>query len=154
MRITMQSTLRTSPDLLWASMKRPSAFRKVASPLMAFRYADNANGFPAQWSAGKPYRLRMYLLGWLPLGHHTITFATIDDGRRTVTTDETGRLFRTWRHTMRVTRVDERTSVFRDELSFDSGLFTLPASVGVYLFFAYRHMRLKQLIRSGWQGLS
>ncbi|NIK75297.1 hypothetical protein FHS15_000395 [Paenibacillus castaneae] len=47
------------------------------------------------------------------------------------------------------TETEEQTTIFRDELYFHNGLFTIPTYFGVYLFFVYRHLRIKQLIKKG-----
>lgn len=92
----------------------------------------------------------MYLFGIIPMGRHEITFVKMDDTVRVIDTDEKGQLIKSWQHTMKVLdETADQTSIFRDELSFENGLLTLPTYIGVYLFFAYRHFRIKQLIRKG-----
>lgn len=146
MKINMQSNMNVSPELLWSNLKNTSTFLKVGAPLMKFKYFDKK----AYWRQGETYKLSMYLFGIIPMGRHEITFVKIDDSVRRIATDEKGQMIKSWQHTMKVlVGMDDQTSVFRDELSFKNGLLTLPTYMGVYLFFTYRHFRIKQLIRKG-----
>lgn len=148
MIIKMRSKLPVSPEVIWNNLKSTSTFQKVAAPLMIFKFASKG-GFPNNWKE-ESYPLKMYLFGLIPLGDHHITFVKIDDANRVLSTDETGQICKVWHHTMRVlVETDARSTVFQDELFFKNGLLTLPTYVGVYLFFMYRHIRIKQLIKKG-----
>ncbi|WP_048744374.1 hypothetical protein [Paenibacillus sp. P22] len=148
MIISMKSNLPISPDVLWNHLKSPLTFQKVASPLMGFKPLGG-NRLPEQWST-RSYPLRMDLFKLIPLGSHTISFLSIDDRSRVLSTDESGTIIKTWRHTMAVHAGSSgTTAVFQDELHFSNGLLTWPTYIGVYLFFVYRHARMRQLIRSG-----
>ncbi|ASS65425.2 MULTISPECIES: hypothetical protein [unclassified Paenibacillus] len=154
MIIVMKSELPISPDVLWNQLKSPAAFQLVASPLLGFKPLGR-DRLPEQWST-RAYQLRMYLFKLVPLGTHTISFLAIDDRNKVLSTDESGTIIRTWRHTMSVQAASSgRTAVFQDELHFRNGLLTWPTYIGVYLFFVFRHARMRQLIRSGrLDGLS
>lgn len=123
-------------------------FRQVAAPLMTFKSLDH-EGLPEHWAEGKTYKLAMRAFGVVPLGHHRITFASIDERSRTVKTRETGLLIRSWRHTMSVVVDSGDNTSFRDELDVQNGLLTWPTYAGAYLFFMYRHWRFKRLIDKG-----
>jgi len=144
----MQSKLSVSPETLWHHLKNTSTFQLAATPLMRFK-CESEEGFPQEWGE-EAYRLRMYLFGVIPLGEHTISFIKIDNINRVLSTDESGKIIRTWQHTMCV-QVEKETgfTVFQDNLYFKNGLLTFPTYVGVYLFFMYRHSRIKLLIKKG-----
>lgn len=150
MRLVMKSRLEgIHAEALWEQLQRPTSFQKVTFPLMRFR-PQASEGFPVRWMEGDSYRLVMYLLGVIPLGHHTIRFVKIDRERMRISTDESGMLLREWRHTMEVNQAaEEQTVRFSDTLELNNGLLTLPTYVGVYVFFVYRHWRIKSLIRRG-----
>lgn len=150
MRFIMQSTIKgISPDRLWEHLQSPATFQKVSAPLMAFRSRDSG-GYPNRWVEGSSYPLQMYLLGWIPLGHHTILFKKIDYSAKRISTDEHGLLLKFWQHTMEVRPdPDSQAVLFRDTLEVKNGILTLPTYLGVYVFFIYRHWRMKRLIQNG-----
>lgn len=149
MKLNLQSKMKVSQELLWSNLKNTSTFLKVGAPLMKFKDLDK-KGLPAYWCQGETYKLNMYIFGFIPMGHHEITFVRMDDTAKIIATDEKGQLIKSWQHTMKVlNETTDQTSVFRDELSVENGLLTFPTFIGVYLFFVYRHFRIKQLIRKG-----
>ncbi|USB31931.1 hypothetical protein [Paenibacillus sp. YPG26] len=138
-----------SPERLWEHLQSPATFQMVSAPLMAFRSRDTG-GYPPRWAEGSSYPLRMYMLGVVPLGHHTILFKRVDHSARRISTDEHGLLLKFWQHTMEVIPdSDPEAVLFRDTLELKNGLLTIPTYLGVYAFFAYRHWRMKRLIRNG-----
>lgn len=134
--------------LLWEHVADTTTFRRVSAPLMAFRCSD-PGGFPERWLAGRTYRLSMYLFGRIPLGWHEIAVLAIDHTGRRFSTAEQGLLIRGWRHTMHVRTGGRGETVFRDELDVRSGIVTPLIMAGAYLFFRYRHWRLRRLISDG-----
>ncbi|MGU3472592.1 hypothetical protein ACLBWT_15810 [Paenibacillus sp. D51F] len=113
MIIQMKSELPISPDVLWNHLKSPATFQLVASPFMGFKPLGK-DRLPEQWST-RSYPLRMDLFKLVPLGRHTISFLSIDDRSRVLSTDETGTIIKTWRHTMIVQAGSSgTTAVFQD----------------------------------------
>ncbi|RUT29888.1 hypothetical protein EJP77_13820 [Paenibacillus zeisoli] len=150
MRIVMQSKIKgISPDKMWEHLQSPATFQMVSAPLMVFR-SRVSGGYPKRWAQGSAYPLQMYMLGCIPLGHHTILFKRIDHSAKRVSTDEHGLLLKFWQHTMEVmSDSDPQAVLFRDTLEVRNGIITLPTYLGVYAFFTYRHWRMKRLIRKG-----
>lgn len=146
LKLIKQSTLDIPPQQLWSCLKSTRVFNRVTSPLMTFRSRDG-HELPPEWSEGQAYTLSMRLAGIVPLGPHTITFVRIDDRAGQLSTDESGLLIKSWLHTMTIGDLAGGRSVFRDELTVRNGIWTWPTCAGAYFFFAYRHWKLKRLIR-------
>ncbi|MBB3109869.1 hypothetical protein FHS18_001932 [Paenibacillus phyllosphaerae] len=142
----MKSKMKANPAVLWGWLGDPAVFRKVTAPVMEFR-SEHPESFPDRWQEGRSYQMNMYLFGIVPLGYHTIHFRSIDDGNRQFQTMESGRFIRHWEHTMRVRVNGQGDTYFEDELVIRSGALTIFIYVGAYLFFLYRHWRIRNLLR-------
>jgi len=151
MPIRMRSRVACSPDWIWNKLKQSSAFRTVMSPVMCFRSKDK-DGFPEYWSEGKTYTFSMYLFSIIPLGRHTIHFACIDNNARLLATRESGSLLKSWNHRMEVKVSYDGETYLEDELHIVNGWLTVLSYIGAYLFFKYRHWKIRGLIGGGKRG--
>ncbi|WP_187274139.1 hypothetical protein [Paenibacillus sp. N3.4] len=140
----MQSKLNCTADEIWPNLGSTATFLKVSRPLMNFKSLD-PKGLPEQWMEGKTYGLGMYFLGFIPLGRHTITFRSIDHENLKIKTEEKGLLIKSWNHTMQVYVNTSNQLFFQDELKIDNGWMSVPTYVGAYIFFLYRHWKMKRL---------
>jgi hypothetical protein len=146
MRFRFESVLAVPADEVWAMVQRTELLREVAGPLLQFRPAASGS-LPRCWPVGDPLRLRMYLLGVVPLGSHEIVIERIDDRARELQTRERGALLGRWDHLIRVEAVDARRARYTDEVDFDAGTLTPVVSAFARAFFWYRHRRWRGVAR-------
>lgn len=87
----------------------------------------------------------MYFLGLIPLGHHTIEFETIDSQRRTIISNEHGRITNEWKHRITIENLENNKIQYTDEVEIEAGLLTFPVWIFANLFYRYRQWR--------WRGV-
>jgi hypothetical protein len=172
MRVRLNLLLDCPADAAWEAVHSPAVFRAVSGP---FTTADSLEpgGFPQRWAGGK-HRVRLRLLGVLPMGSQLISLRdeTLADGTRIVH-DEGGpltgamRVVTTWHHRMAIRAASaglgaagsgaagscaagsgaappERTQ-FRDTLEVGAGILTPLAWLGFWVFWQLRARQLRRL---------
>jgi hypothetical protein len=152
MRVLLRLVLDCSADEAWDLIRSPTAFRAAASPLLQFESLE-AGGFPARWPGG-PHRVRVSLFGTIPVGSQRIdlSFDTRPNGVR-ITRDTGGGLtgaftvIRRWRHSMAVSPLPDGRTLYRDQLEFSAGILSIPAWVGLWAFWQWRSLRIRQQAR-------
>ena len=156
MRVRLDLLLDCPADAAWEAVHSPAVFRAVSGP---FTTADSLEpgGFPERWSGGD-HRVRLRLLGMLPMGSQLIRLRdeTLPDGTRVVH-DEGGpltgamRVVSTWHHRMAISAepsaADARTR-FRDTLEVGAGILTPVAWLGFWFFWRLRARQLRRLAPS------
>jgi hypothetical protein len=171
MRVHLNLLLDCPADAAWEAVHSPAVFRAVSGP---FTTADSLEpgGFPQRW-AGATHRVRLRLLGILPMGSQLISLRDeiLVDGTRIVH-DEGGpltgamRIVTTWHHRMAIRAASvgsssagsssaelgaappERTQ-FRDTLEVGAGVLTPLAWLGFWVFWQLRARQLQRLA-PGW----
>ena len=157
MRVRLDLLLDCSADAAWEAVHSPAVFRAVSGPLTT---ADSLEpgGFPERW-AGTEHRVRLRLLGVLPMGSQLIRLRdeTLPNGTRVVH-DEGGpltgamRVVTTWHHQMAISadpRAPDARTRFRDTLELGAGVLTPFAWLGFWVFWQLRARRLTALA-PGW----
>jgi hypothetical protein len=177
MRVHLNLLLDCPADAAWEAVHSPAVFRAVSGP---FTTADSLEpgGFPQRW-AGATHRVRLRLLGVLPMGSQLISLRDeiLVDGTRIVH-DEGGpltgamRIVTTWHHRMAiraasagsgatgsgVTELNAARPVaaappertqFRDTLEVGAGVLTPLAWLGFWVFWQLRARQLRRLA-PGW----
>jgi len=91
------------------------------------------------------YPMKLYLFGFLPLGHHTIQVVTLDPLRHELYTEESGTLVRVWNHAITLRTDNQGRTVYQDALELDAGRFTPVLWVLAGLFYRYRQARWRAL---------
>jgi hypothetical protein len=144
MRIMLKFVLDCEPDAAWRALRSPDVFRAVAGPWMTFESLE-PNGFPTLWPVG-PH----------PVQNIDISFAEAPGDVRLVRDFGGGTsgplaAVTTWRHTMAVAPALNGRTLYRDQLIVGAGPLTLPVWFGMWLFWQWRGLRIRQLSRS-WRA--
>ncbi len=167
MRVHLTLLLDCPAEAAWEALHSPAVFHAVSGPWTTAESRE-PGGFPERWPGGE-HRVRLRLLGLLPMGEQVIRLRdeTLDDpvlgaGARVVH-DEGGpvrgpmTLVRHWHHRMAVApnplsgtpgRSTARTR-FVDTLEVRAGLLTPVVWLGFRLFWALRARQLTRLA-PGW----
>lgn len=142
--ITVETELPTDADRVWRAMQHPASFTYVCRGLI---------GVPALAGRTEPMREGERGTGWLllfhviPLSHHTIHLAAVDEASRTLVSQEHGGILRVWHHTLHVEPVAERRCRYRDTVEIDAGRLTpLVARASIWIY-RYRQRRWHKLVR-------
>ncbi|PJJ65673.1 hypothetical protein [Compostimonas suwonensis] len=160
MRVLLKFVLDTDPDAAWRALRSPAVFREVAAPLLGMTSLEDA-GFPTIWQPGEhPVRVRAG--GLLPIGRQLIRVSLDDrraDGVRILRDRGEGvsgalRAVTLWDHRMAVSPApgsDDGTAktLYRDQLTVSAGILTPAAWAGLWAFWQWRGLRLRQLA-PGW----
>lgn len=147
MRVRVETVLRASSAHLWSLLRYPASLLHVCRPVLHFTFAHPAEA-ELPWKAGVPYRLKMYLFGFIPLGAHTLSLDVLDEQRRTIVSRETGTLAKVWNHTISLWDEGQGEVRYVDEIEIRAGLLTLPIVAFAHVFYRHRQRRWKQLLRS------
>jgi hypothetical protein len=92
--------------------------------------------------------LKLYFLKVIPLGRHTIQLVRIDKETNTIVSQESGRLARTWNHTISFREVAQNVVSYTDEIEIQAGWLTPAIWLFAQLFYRHRQRRWKVLLRN------
>jgi hypothetical protein len=147
--INIESRFHADFDTFVSLLKQSSTLRNVSHPLITF-YPE-APGFPEIWSAGE-YRARMKLFGVLPFGNQTIRIEEITgfgSGEYILRDNGFGDSAPRWDHWM-IVRKTEREELLQyiDRVEVKAGALTPPVALFAALFYSWRQVRWRYLIRT------
>lgn len=131
---------------LWNKLERPESLRFVASPLLAFKPIEPAS-LGGEWEVGRDYPLKLYLLGLIPLGRHTIRLVKIDRDQNIISSRERGLLARVWNHEISFREIQPGSVTYTDEIDIRAGWLTPLIWLFAQLFYRHRQRRWKVLLQ-------
>ena len=164
MRVRLNLLLDCPAEAAWEAVHSPDVFRAVSGPLTTAQSLE-PGGFPQRW-AGGDHRVRLRMLGLLPMGSQLIRLRdeTLADGTRVVH-DEGGpltgamRIVTKWHHRMAISDEPAGTGPaspgartrFHDTLDVGAGVLTPAAWLGFWVFWQLRARQLRRLAPQ-WQA--
>jgi len=143
----ISTRLACSERYLWQKIIEPKSLQFVASPLVSFEPMQQG-ALSGEWQVGIPYPLKLYFLKVIPLGRHTIQLVRIDKETNTMVSQESGRLARTWNHTISFREVAQNVVSYTDEIEIQAGWLTPAIWLFAQLFYRHRQRRWKVLLRN------
>lgn len=165
MRVLLKLTLDCDPDAAWRALQSPTAFREVALPWLDFRSVE-PGGFPTVWTTDE-HVVRVRALGAFTVGTQAIRLDTIrpadprEAGTR-ILRDSGGGVgglltaLPRLDHRMAIAphpagpdRDGRLRTLYRDRLIVRAGALTPVAWYGLWAFWQWRGVRLRQLA-PGW----
>jgi len=153
MRIRLDLLLDCPPDAAWEAVHSPAVFQAVSGPITTARSLE-PGGFPRRW-AGGDHRVRLRMLGLLPMGTQLIRLSDEMLPGEHVVHDEGGplsgamRIVRRWHHRMAISDAGDGRTRFRDTLDIGAGPLTPVAWLGFWVFWQLRARQLRALA-PGW----
>jgi hypothetical protein len=121
-RTIRRSTELDAPaDLVWAAVCTPQAFRFVTRGLLDWGPARHRT---EPWQQGDEAVGWLLIGGVLPFSRHRIRIDELDGRLRTLRSDESGGVVRSWRHDIVVEAVDGDRSRYTDVVRIDAGVLT------------------------------
>jgi hypothetical protein len=161
MRVLLKEILDCPPDAAWRALRSPAVFREVSSPVVSVESLE-ADGFPTVWEPGE-HPVSLAALGLVPMGGQVIRLTmetTRKDGVRILR--DTGRgtsgalaAVTLWDHRMAVAPDPAGTgkTLFRDQLIFRTGAFTLASWPVFWALWQWRMLQLQRLAPTWWLDL-
>jgi hypothetical protein len=148
MRFLRCTALDCSPADAIAHVRSPRLLAYVAAPWLRFEPVDPPL-LPDEWEPGR-YRVRMKLLGFLPLGTQVIGIRAVEQrGDRLLLHDEgTSALVRVWDHRIEISPTSDGSTRYCDRLRIEAGWRTPLIGWFARLLFAHRQRRWRRLVRS------
>lgn len=135
-----------SAEELWDHIIHPASLQFVASPLLGFEPVQEG-ALDGEWEIGVPYPLRLYFLGVIPLGRHTIQLLSINRETNTIVSQESGALASVWNHTISFCESPPGSVSYTDAIEIRAGLLTPGIWLFAQLFYRHRQRRWKVLLR-------
>lgn len=141
----IETRLPASAEHVWQALLRRDTFRYITRGALSF---DGIELWPERFTAGATLTTRMRLLGIVPLWSHQLQVVRIDELARELLSHEHGGLVRRWNHRIKVSPDGARQSHYVDEIDIDAGLLTPLIWLFAQLFYRYRQMRWRYLLRT------
>jgi len=145
------STFLDAPfEEIWRHVQRPALLRHVAAPLMRFTSRE-PDGFPETWPPGA-HRVWMWMFGFIPAGPQTvgIEMGPHEPGLYRARDNGSGFLARVWDHRI-VVRDEGARTFYSDTVHIEAGLLTPLVWGFATLFYRWRQMRWRALVRRGFR---
>ncbi len=140
-------TIPWNIDHVFDALNAPSMMQKVASPLVVFK-AVRPSIFPNRWENGATYRMKMYLLGFLPLGWQELSIQSKFTGTEAILTDVgPGFAVKMWDHKVILRKDGDSRTSYDETLNLTAGLMTPLIWIGMTALFAWRKYRWLTLTR-------
>ena len=150
MRILLKLHLDCTPDAAWNAIRRPEYFRAVSFPLTTFTSLE-PDGFPELWPAGE-HPVLVRALGIIAVGEQVIDISFPPQKRGVRSVVDRGRgvsgqlaLITKWEHTMAVSDAPGNKTLYRDQLTFEAGPFTVLLWPMFWAFWQWRAIGLTRL---------
>lgn len=144
MIVKISTPLNVPAEVVWGRVKQTATFQYVTRGVLRF---SAATGLPKEWYQGQKCNSRLILFGVFPAWVHELEVVRLDNARRELQTAEKGGLLRSWDHTLTVAPDDEGCCIYTDTVVLDAGILTPLIWLIAHVFFRYRQMRLRRLVR-------
>ena len=144
-RVRVATELDAPPERVWETVKSPDTLRYVTRGLLGFK---GVGPIPERLGEGDVIRVKLRLFHLLPAGPHEIRIVRLDDERRRIETNESGRMAETWNHVIEVEPDRAGRTRYSDEIEIDAGAMTPLVAGYARLFYRYRQRRWRRLART------
>ena len=133
MHAKITTTLNCTVSQFWEEVAKPQTLQFVSWPLVSFVKVDGQE-FGERWEIGRVYHLKIYFMGFLPLGRHNIEIVKMDRDSNLIVTNEGGRLVKVWNHTLDIKELEPGLIEYSDEIEIDAGWLTIPIWLHANIF--------------------
>ncbi|MFP4163429.1 MAG: hypothetical protein ACLFQB_05890 [Chitinispirillaceae bacterium] len=147
MKAKVTSILNSDADTMWNELQNITSLKRITFPVLIFKTSDHSP-LPEKWHSDRTYRFRLFLLGIIPLGHHTINFEVLDPRKKMIISNEHGLLTRKWKHLILLQSIGKGKIRYTDEVEIKAGILTFPVWFFAQLFYRYRQRRWKKVLKS------
>lgn len=139
-KLIVQSIIPMSIESAWANVKTSNLLVSVTKGKVTFKPVGGS--FPSIWKEGESVQTRMMLFGILPFGGiHTLYFEKIDAVNHNIQTRENDDAAKVWNHKISLSKVDDKTICYKDEVIIYAGILTAFITEWAKSFYKYRQRR-------------
>ncbi len=127
----------------------------ICKPIFRFVPRESVP-LPAIFTKGE-YAVKLTLFGFIPMGNHYIKPEKIivTDNEFKVRDNGRGSIAKTWDHWLYANKTDDENGIsYADEITIKAGLFTPVAFAIAVVFYSWRQLRWKKLIKSGFKQIN
>lgn len=150
--ITITTYLDVEPDVVREHVMTPRLLNYIVAGLMTFRPVQ-PDALPHRWRPGK-YVVRMRAFHLLPIGWQIVGIELPARGDDWFIRDNgSGSIARTWDHLIYIEPEGAGTR-YVDRVRIDAGALTVPVALYAKLFYRYRQMRWRKLVRLDFSPLA
>jgi ligand-binding SRPBCC domain-containing protein len=143
--VRVETGLEAPAERVWETLKNADTLRYVTRGVLGFKAVGP---IPDRLHEGDVIRLKLRLFNVLPAGPHEIRILRVDDERRRIETNETGRLAETWNHVIAVDADGAGRTRYSDAIEIGAGAITPLVAGFAELFFRYRQRRWRKLAKT------
>jgi len=149
MKFTTSININWPVEKTFDALKSPAMMQQVAWPLVKFKPVEPAV-FPDKWQDGSTYKMKMYLLGFLPMGWQELKISSQyneKENKYLLNDVGPGWAVKWWDHKVELKRVSEKVTHYDEELNLTTGLLSPIIWLGMSLLFKWRKNRWLQLTK-------
>lgn len=146
MRAYVESVFDCPAERVWDKVQESALLLEVTWPLVRI-VPVGTTAFPERWAEGETMRCKMYLLGVLPLGTHTIRMERIDQAACEIQSRESDPVVRKWDHLIRVRDTGDGKARYSDEIEIKAGWLTGLVWLFAQGFYRHRQRRWRRVAR-------
>jgi len=147
MKAEIATVLDCPPEKVWEQLQTSALLQRVAWPLVRFAPVGG-QALPERWAAGTTVELRVYILGFIPLGTHRLVFETLDPESRAIQTRESDALVRRWDHLISLKADRNGRTLYRDAIEIDAGVLTILVWAWAHGFYRHRQRRWRAIAKT------
>ena len=144
MVVKVHTQLPTSADHAWRVLTKRDTFLYVTRGVFGFTGTDR---WPEEFHEGQEIQTRLLFLHLIPAWKHHLRLIRLNETQGEVRSEERGGFIRVWDHRVRIEPEDTVRCRYTDEVRIQAGLLTPAVWAIAHLFYRYRQMRLRRLIR-------
>ncbi len=139
-----------SPEIVWKELKKSKTLIYVTRGMMGFLGSDT---FPDIWKEGDKIETRLLFFHILPAWwKHHLKVVRVDNKRMEILSNERSGFIKRWNHWIKVGRSPDGKASYIDRIEIEAGLMTLPVWLFASVFYRYRQMRWRRLLKISCQG--
>ena len=130
----------------WSQVQTSALLRHVIWPLA--RFVPIGAPLPERWSEGLTVQCKLFIVGVIPLGVHTVHITKIDQGNYEIQSREQDPLIRRWDHLISIKSLGDSRSIYRDTINIDAGSLTFVVWASANWFYRHRQRRWRALAKT------
>lgn len=144
-RITITSTFPAAAEAIWPLLARMDTLQYIAAPLAFFTPISPAG--EELWQENTSMQFRLRILGFIPMGIHTIYVRRFDADSHTVYTEESNRLVPVWNHTIRLEAMGDAVTRYTDIVDIHARWRTGMVALWSRWFYRHRQRKWRRLLQ-------
>jgi hypothetical protein len=146
-KLDLATELDCSAEAAWEAVQTSALWVRIAWPLA--RLVPTAPAiWPERWREGLTIRGRLYILGFVPVGTHSVHIERVDHRHYEIQSRESDPLAKTWDHLIAIRPLGEDRSTYRDTIDIDAGALTFVVWAWAAWFYRHRQRRWRAIAPS------